>query len=593
MIKILVIEDEKVYRENILELLEAEGYEAIGAENGYVGVQKAQSETPDLILCDVMMPELDGYGVLTALRQNPAIAAVPFIFITAKAEQTDFRTGMAMGADDYIIKPFSSSQLLDAIAARLERQKSITQPLVKALKQATDKLDRLLHYDHVTNLPNRLLLGELFNQIINYRIQEHQSLRRLIVSPNKEERSKPIPILLMGLDRFNRVYDSLNNQDSDELIKEVVERITACLSTQDILARLSIDRFAIIPANLSQIQTIISLVQAILSSITEPFNLDNRQFFLTASIGITLYPSDGIELNQLVKKATAAMSHTQKLGGNHYQFYASSLDANSYSTLLLETSLRRALEQKEFLVYYQPIVNLRTGKITGAEALVRWLHPTRGMISPAEFIPLAEETGLIIPIGDWVLFSACAQTQKWIAAGFPQFRISVNLSARQFSQHNFSQRILEILKTTNLNPANLELELTERIIVKNTELAIATLKDLKQLGIQIAIDDFGTGYATLTYLKQFPFDTLKIDGSFVRDVTSDNQNSAIMTAIIQLAHNLDLKTVAEGVETEAELAFLSQQDCDAMQGYLFSRPVPSEELENLLFTGKRLLLPPI
>lgn len=581
MTKILVIEDEQPYRENILDLLEAEEFEAISANNGLLGVQLALSEIPDMILCDVMMPELDGYGVLKALRQNPVTAAIPFIFLTAKADKVDFRAGMALGADDYVTKPFTCEDLLSAIAARLERQKDITKPLTQALQKVTEKLDRLLHYDSVTNLPNRLLLQELFNGIIHQRRSQikAESNSPRYVEPSLE--TQPIPLLIVEIDRFNRIDDRFTNAERDRLVKEMLERINSCLSTQDIIARLNLDQFAIILATLSQKKIIINVAQSILSALAQPFLINEQQLFLTASIGVIFYPQDGVELNHLVKKATVAMAHVKKLGGNHYQFYMSDLDSDA-QTLAIEANLHQAIEREEFQVYYQPIVDLATGKISGAEALVRWFHPNRGMISPAEFIPVAEETGLIVPIGDWVLKSACAQAQQWISAGFPEFKISVNLSARQFSQEELHQRIVQIIHTTGLNPENLELELTESLLMENAKRAIATLHELKQLGIHIAIDDFGTGYATLSYLKQFAFDTLKIDQCFVREVNSDPQNRAILTAVIQLAHNLNLRVTAEGVETETERDFLSEQHCDAIQGYLFSRPLPAVEMETLL-----------
>ncbi|MBD1944128.1 EAL domain-containing protein [Coleofasciculus sp. FACHB-712] len=594
MAKILVIEDEEAIRENILELLEAEEFEATGAENGLAGVQIARTIRPDLIICDVMMPDLDGFGVLMALRQDPVTATIPFIFLTAKAEKADLRQAMELGADDYLTKPCTPEEILKAIAARLERQRAITQPYTLALRQAAERLNHLVHYDSVTNLPNRLLLRERFNQVISKRQDEHKSDSKTqenespLASAQQPLNVQPVPLLFLGLDRFQRISDILGNQGSDRLIKLIVERITTCLSRQDTIARLNLDQFAIILATLSQRQTVASVAQAILSSLNEPFSLEDGQIFLTASIGITFYPNDGQDLDTLMKMTAAAMSYTQKLGGNHYQFYATDIKADYGEALVLEASLRRALEQSEFQVYYQPQVNLQTGEISGAEALVRWQHPTRGLVSPAEFIPMAEETGLIVPLGEWVLQTASAQTQKWRDAGFISFRVSVNLSGRQFSQADLSQRIVRVLETTGLNPDALELELTESILVQNASMAIATLNELKQLGIHIAIDDFGTGYASLSYLKQFPFDTLKIDRCFVQDVTSDTQNRAIMTAVIQLAHNLNLKVTAEGVETRAELAFLSQQHCDAMQGYLFSRPVPAAEFETLLSAGKRL-----
>lgn len=573
MIKILVIEDEAAIRDNILDLLEAEDFDATAAENGFVGVELARTFGPDLIICDVMMPELDGYGVLKALRQDPVTATIPFIFLTAKADRADLRQGMELGADDYLTKPCTPAEMLKAIAARLQRQTSITQPFTQALKQTAERLNHLLHYDNVTNLPNRLLLRERFNQIVK--------------AADSTKRS--VPLLLLGLDRFNRINDSLGNESSDPIIKEVAERITSCLSTQDTVARLSGDQFAIVLATLSQKQIVASVAKAIQSSLNQPLTLDSGEVYLASSIGVAFYPSDGADLDSLMKNASSAMSHIQRLGGNHYQFYDTDINKSYASqSLELEASLRRAIERREFPVYYQPVVNLQTGQIIGAEALVRWLHPTRGMVSPAEFIPVAEETGLIVQIGEWVLQAACTQTQKWVAAGFSSFRVSVNLSARQFRQPYLSQRIVDIIETTGLNPAALELELTESTLVENADSAIATLNELKRLGIRIAIDDFGTGYASLSYLKQFPFDTLKIDRSFVRDVTSDTQNTAIMTALIQMAHNLNLKVTAEGVETEAEKAFLVEQQCDAMQGYLFSRPIPASEFESLLLSGKRL-----
>ncbi|HAT14068.1 MAG TPA: diguanylate cyclase [Microcoleaceae bacterium UBA11344] len=413
MLKILVIEDDELIRETLLQLLESHSYRVIVAQNGRVGVQMALSEIPDLILCDVQMPEQDGYEVLRTLRQNSLAATIPFIFLTAQGGKTDFRRGMELGADDYLTKPFTKAELLGAIASRLSKRQTITQPLTVALQQAEARLKDLANDSTTTNA----------------------------VSPEK---------------------------------------------------------------------------------------------------------------------------------------------------LALEALLRRALAQGEFQVYYQPQVDIATGQIIGAEALVRWQNPDRGIISPAEFIPLAEDTGLIIPIGEWVLLSACAQTASWLAAGFSPFRISVNLSARQLSDPQLKARIVQILETTGLEPANLELEMTESAVVENATVAGTTLNELKALGIRIAVDDFGTGYATLGYLKQFAFDSLKIDQIFVRKANEDAQNAAITTAVILLGHSLNMTVVAEGVETEAELAFLKDQQCDIMQGYLFSRPEPAPIFESLLVANNRL-----
>jgi EAL domain-containing protein (putative c-di-GMP-specific phosphodiesterase class I)/CheY-like chemotaxis protein len=417
MLKILVIEDDELIRETLLQLLESQSYRVIAAENGRVGVQMALSEIPDLILCDVQMPELDGYDVLRTLRQNSLAATIPFIFLTAQSDKTDFRRGMELGADDYLTKPFTKAELLGAIASRLLKRQTITQPLTVALHQAEARLKDL-------------------------------------------------------------VNDSTN------------------------VTTLSPEKFA------------------------------------------------------------------------------------------LEALLRHALAQGEFQVYYQPQVNIATGQVIGAEALVRWQNPDRGIISPGEFIPLAEETGLIIQIGEWVLLSACAQAASWLAAGFSPFTISVNLSARQLSDPELKARIVQILETTGLEPANLELEMTESALVENATVAGATLNQLKALGIRIAIDDFGTGYATLGYLKQFAFDSLKIDRIFVRNANEDTQNAAITTAVILLGHSLNMTVIAEGVETEAELDFLKQHQCDIMQGYLFSRPEPAAIIESMLVADPGLFAQP-
>ncbi|MBW4572749.1 MAG: EAL domain-containing response regulator [Tolypothrix carrinoi HA7290-LM1] len=399
MTKILVIEDEKAVRENLLELLEAEDFQTVAAANGRIGLELASVENPDLILCDMMMPEIDGYGVLATLRQDPVTATIPFIFLTAKSSRSDFRHGMNLGADDYLTKPFTRAELLSAIGGRLN-------------KQATWK----------KYLPRKT------------EVEEFQS-----------------------------------------------------------------------------------------------------------------------EIN------------------------------------IIEEILRHALndgELQQFYVQYQPIVDINSGKIIGAESLLRWQSPQLGLVSPSELIPLAESTGLIIPIGEWVLQTVCKQIKIWRDAGFTSLPITVNLSSRQFTQIDFNQKLLGFLNANNLPPSCLELELTESMIMQDVNSAIATMNELQSFGVKIAIDDFGTGYSSLMYLKKLPIHTLKIDRYFIQNIGYDHQKSAITKALIQMGHNLNLNVVAEGVETEAELAYLRQHNCDAMQGFLFSRPLGVPEFEKLLFADK-------
>ncbi len=574
MKKILVIEDEEFVRENIEELLDAEGFEVISAENGRIGVDLAKVMIPDLILCDVMMPELDGYNVLTALRQDSVTAAVPFIFLTAKSAKTDFRQGMELGANDYITKPFTRAELLGAIASRIKYDDKVREHYNIELQQAKEQLNYLIHNDSLTNLPNRLSLRERFKQI----------------QPTDTDNEQLVTILCVGLDRFNQINENLGHEIGNLLLQAVAERLTACVEAGDTVARLDTDQFAIILATTQHKQEVGNIAQTILESISQTFALAGQEIFITASMGIAIYPRDGQEIEQLLNHANTAMVHAKQQGGDQYQYYTVAYNIGSSDRLALQTALRYALERGELQLYYQPQVNLQTGQIVGAEALLRWHHPERGLVSPDKFIPLAEETGLIISIGEWVLHTACEQTKAWQNAGFSSLRVAVNLSSRQFSQIDLRHQLVQILMETGLDPKYIELELTESMLVQNTEVAIRRLNALKALGVEIAIDDFGTGYSSLSYLQQFPFDILKIDRCFIRNITENSNNAAITKAIIEMAKTLNLKLIAEGVETEAELSFVCQHKCDGMQGYLFSRPVPAHEFEQLLTSGKCLPL---
>lgn len=583
MKKILVIEDEEFVRENILELLDAEGFEVIGAENGSVGVDVAKVMVPDLILCDVMMPKLDGFGVLAELRQDAKMAAIPFIFLTAKAAKSDFRQGMELGADDYITKPFTRAELLGAITSRLKKQAAVQEHFHTELQQAKEQLNYLIHHDSLTNLPNRLSLRERFKQ----------------VKLKHSESEKLVTVLCLGLDRFNQINDNLGHAVGDLLLKAVAERIKACVGNHDIVARLNAAQFAIIltfdksdSCPTTQYKKVVGdVAQNILNQLSQTFELGTRELFVTASIGIALDPRDGTDIEQLLNHANTAMLQAKQQGGDQYEFYSVAFNIGSSERLALQSSLRHALERQELLVYYQPQVDLKTGQIVGAEALVRWQHSERGLVSPDKFIPIAEETGLIIPIGEWVLQTACKQTKIWQEAGFSDLRIAVNLSSRQFSQIDLRHQLVSILMEIGLDPKYIELELTESMLVQNTEVAIRRLNALKSLGVEIAIDDFGTGYSSLSYLQQFPFNILKIDRCFIRNITENPNNAAITRAIIEMAKSLNLKLIAEGVETEAELSFICQHQCDVMQGYIFSRPLPAHEFEQLLISKKRLSLP--
>ncbi|WDT76309.1 MAG: EAL domain-containing protein [Candidatus Manganitrophus sp.] len=439
-------------------------------------------------------------------------------------------------------------------------------------KQAEERLNHLTNFDLLTNLPNRLLFRDRLGLAIS-RAPWHK---------------RSVGVLLFDLDRFKVVNETLGQAMGDFLLKAVSERLSATVREGDTVARLGDDMFGLILDDLAQPADSFRVSQKILDSLGKPFQLKGQEVFVSASIGIAIFPNDGDEIDLLMKHADTAMYRAKEQGGNNYQLYAPAMNQHATKRLALENNLRRALEREEFLLYYQPKVDLTTGQIVGMEALIRWKSPEAGMVSPAEFIPLAEETGLIVPMGEWILRTACAQNKAWQKQELPPVRMGVNLSARQLQRQNLIGTIAHVLNETGLDPNYLELELTESLIMKSNESTMTELRELHLGGIEISIDDFGTGYSSLSYLKRLPIDTLKIDKSFVQDVTTDPDDAAIVAAIITMAHTLKLKVVAEAVETVEQLEFLRGLKCDQMQGYLFSKPLPAEEITRLLVEGKHL-----
>lgn len=575
MVKILLIEDDELVRENVLELLDAEGFETYAAENGHVGTMVAQQKAPDLILCDVMMPELDGYGVLENVRQNPQTMTIPFIFLTAKAAKGDFRMGMEKGADDYLTKPFTRAELLGAVNTQLQKQAAIAARYNRQIKQAREELDYLIRHDSLTGLPNRLSLQEQFVTILD--------------KVTTATKAQPIiPIVSLCLDRFNLVKETFGTNHGDSLLQVVAQRLSNCLHQLDKVAYLSENKFALILAQANSHSLAASQAQVILDAINQPFIIEDQEVFITASMGISLYPEHGHDLESLLVCADVAVDYAVGQGGNQYQFDAPTLRIGSSDRLALETSLRYVLERDELQVYYQPRVSLKSGSIVGAEALVRWYHPEKGIISPGKFIPIAEENGFIVKIGQWVCHTACEQMKAWNHKYNQNLAIAVNISSRQFVEGDLRQHLIDILRSTRLEPQYLELELTETMLVQDPTIAKQKLETLNALGVKIAIDDFGTGYSSLSYLQQFPFEILKIDQCFVRNLTDDATNAAITIAIMQMAHTLNFRVIAEGVETEAELSFLRQHPCDEIQGHFFSPALPALKFEELLVSGKSI-----
>jgi diguanylate cyclase (GGDEF)-like protein/PAS domain S-box-containing protein len=438
-------------------------------------------------------------------------------------------------------------------------------------KQAQEKLNHLAYHDALTDLPNQVLFKDRLKQAIAYSRRSDQMHA----------------VLLLNLDRFKTINDSLGYTAGDRLLQSVAQRLTSCVRESDTVARFGSDEFAILLTQISRPQDAANAARAIKEVLDQAFIFDEQEVFISTSIGISVYPHDDRDTAGLLKNASAALQRAKVEGGNNYQFYTAGGTTRALKQLVLESNLRGALDRSEFVVHYQPLVTIPDFHLVGMEALVRWRHPSLGMLYPSDFVPLAEDSGLIIQLGEWVMRNACLQNKAWQDAGLMPMRLSVNFSARQFQQPSFITSVAEILKNTNLDPRWVEVEITESSIMKEPDQAIEKLHELKLMGIRVAIDDFGTGYSSLNYLKRFPIDTLKIDKTFVADVCKDPHDTAIVRAIITLGHALDLTVIAEGVETQEQLQYLTSLGCDVVQGFLFSKSLAAPAFEELLVEQRR------
>jgi diguanylate cyclase (GGDEF)-like protein len=428
------------------------------------------------------------------------------------------------------------------------------------------RVKHIAFHDDLTSLPNRLMLNQRLDQAL---------------SRHRRAGTK-LAILFMDLDRFKVINDSLGHEAGDILLYRVADRLRAQSREGDTVARMGGDEFVVLIENQENMRDVSSCAQRLVEQLSAPYALGRNDCHVTLSIGISLFPSDGNDSQSLLKAADAAMYRAKETGRNNYMYYSPSMNVHTVERLELESDLRRALERGEFLLHYQPKVDMTSGLITGIEALLRWKHPTRGLVPPMDFISLAEETGLIVPIGEWVLATACARTKAWQDSGLTNMGVAVNLSARQFSDPMLFPKLTQIISDSGLRPSSLELEITESVVMAHGECAVAALEKLKSIGVRIAIDDFGTGYSSLAYLKRFPIDILKVDRSFIRDIPANSGDKKITRAIIAMAHGLKLKVVAEGVETADQLKFLRAHRCDAVQGYFLYRPLPEEEMTEVL-----------
>jgi len=472
----------------------------------------------------------------------------------------------------------SISPIYDSISAR--PRFSFAAVDVTERKQAEQDIQQLAYFDSLTGLPNRTLLNDRLNQIL--------------VQSKREQ--KQVGIIFLDIDSFKWINDTLGHAGGDKLLQAVAERLKMRLRASDTFARLGGDEFVIVLSAVHHEQDVSHATQDIMNALSLPFELGGQEIFITASIGIAIAPLDGVDVDSLLKNADTAMYAAKDAGKNNYKFFSKEMNLRAVERMTVETSLRRALEREEFSLKYQPQIDTKNGCIIVMEALLRWNQSEMGFVSPAKFIPVAEETGLIVSIGEWVLRTACRQAKDWIDAGFPFIRMAVNISGVQFKQGNLAGLVEQILEETGLAPANLELELTESVLMENAASAVNMLRELKSLGVHLAIDDFGTGYSSLTYLKNFPIDRLKIDQLFIRDITTNPDDASLSEAIIALAHTLKMDVIAEGVETREQMNYLKSLNCHEMQGFYFSRPASKEKFQQLLKDGlliDNLLLSPL
>ncbi|MCC6968515.1 MAG: EAL domain-containing protein [Nitrospira sp.] len=692
--KILIADDDPLARLFVKNALEPAGMVVLEATGGKDALAKFEAIGPDLVILDIMMPDMDGYLTCSRIRSLPRGKRIPILVLTGLDDAQSIGQAYQHGATDFITKPVNATILCHHVRymlrtnnvlhalirseSRLELAQRIARignwdwnpktnrftmsnelcrlvgvrpqdfagtfeaflalvhaddrPIVTGAlqklvgqhtpcdidhrivlpngtdfiihlqaegvreeetdditvigtaqditerKQAERAIHQLAYYDSLTGLANRVLFKDRLSNALSYAERHHQHLATLFID----------------LDRFKIINDTLGHTVGDLLLTHVAERLSDSVRQSDsvsrhadhepvhALARLGGDEFTILLTALPQPEDAGRVARRILDSLAHPFSIEGHEIFISASIGISIFPSDGSTVEALLKNADTAMYHAKEQGRNNCQFYSSGLNAAAAERLDLENELRRALERKEFVVFYQPKLNIHSRRILGAEALVRWRHPKRGLVPPGVFLNAAIDTGLIRSMDEWVLHEACRQVKAWEKAGLPAITISANVSNSLFHGRTLPTTVADALRDSGLNPAQLELELTESIAMRDVEASVTMLEGLRTMGVRLSIDDFGTGYSSLSYLQRFPLSRLKIDQSFVRDLLTNENNVKITRAIIAMAHSLNLSVLAEGVETEGQLAKLREEGCDEVQGYLFSRPVCAEDFEKLL-----------
>ncbi len=578
---VLVVDDIQDNLFILSSILQKKGYQVYTALNGKTAIETTMKHPIDLILLDIMMPDMTGYEVCSYLKSQEQIADIPIIFMSALDEIDDKVKAFKMGGIDYISKPFQYQEVLVRVEQQLELRsvekqlkelnfqlEERVQERTAQLEEANAQLLKMTLHDPLTGLLNRAALMQRLDV----------AFQRTQIEPNYQ-----CAVLCLDCDRFKRINDSLGHFLGDELLIAIGQRLHSFAQKWDSVVRLGGDEFAILLTDLETCNPI-ALADQILESFNHPFPLGVRTIFINVSIGIAISNCSYQKPEELLRNADTAMYQAKALGKGRYQVFEPEMYQAVLRRLQLETDLRKAVKNNEFIVHYQPIVALNTGRIIGFEALVRWQHPTQGLIAPYLFIPIAEETGLIAQIGEWVLREACSQLSHWKQQNLTNepLSISVNLSAVQFAQPNLIQQIDRILEITQLNPQFLNLEITESAILDHPETASAILKQLRERKIKLSIDDFGTGYSSLSYLHSFPVNTLKIDRSFISPINEDPKTLGLVPVILSLVQTMEMNVIAEGIETQQQLNQLRKLKCNGGQGYLFSKPVDSQTASELI-----------
>ena len=565
----MMVDDEPVMLEIVQALLEEEGYRHfVSLGDSTQAVDKLISADPDILLLDLDMPEVDGFEVLKRVRMIDNYQHLPVIILTASENPDNKLKALELGATDFLSKPVDPSELALRVRNTLA---------AKAYQ------DHLTYYDNLTGLPNRKLFIDHLGKGVGQAKRENRSL----------------VLLEIGLDHFQNINESLGVRGGDYILQTVAERLLGVLRSSDVVgrsnnklpientARTGGDEFSVVMYGVNSVENASVVSSRVLEAVKQPFTVDGDDVYLTASIGIAVYPDDGDEADTLIKHAASAQDVAKTQGRDKYQFFSSEMETRSRAITKMVSDLRTALEEQQFELYYQPQVDASNGSVVGMESLIRWFHPEDGMVSPLDFIPVAEEMGMIVPIGEWVLNEACHSASEWISSGHSGLRVSVNVSAKQFLDPGFKTSIISALKSSGLDPRCLVLEITESMLMGDIDQLAVLLQDIKKLGVSFSLDDFGTGYSSLSYLKKFPIDELKIDRSFLLEVPANNDDNSIVRAIIAMANSLGQKVVAEGVEDDKQLEFLRQHNCDTIQGFYFSKPLNRADFTSYLSSNTR------